>query len=77
VLCSCYPWAVLGLPPVWYKSFAYRSRTVKEPRRVLQMVTAKGLADAAALSRTREAWNRAVERTPHGTPIELGTEDFS
>ena len=34
-LCSCYPWAVLGLPPVWYKSFAYRSRTVKEPRRVL------------------------------------------
>ncbi len=34
-LCSCYPWAVLGMPPVWYKSFAYRSRTVKEPRRVL------------------------------------------
>jgi nitrile hydratase len=34
-LCSCYPWDVLGLPPVWYKSFAYRSRTVKEPRRVL------------------------------------------
>jgi nitrile hydratase len=34
-LCSCYPWAVLGLPPAWYKSFAYRSRTVKEPRRVL------------------------------------------
>lgn len=34
-LCSCYPWAVLGLPPVWYKSFAYRSRTVKEPRSVL------------------------------------------
>ncbi len=34
-LCSCYPWAVLGLPPVWYKSFDYRSRTVKEPRRVL------------------------------------------
>jgi len=34
-LCSCYPWDVLGLPPVWYKSFAYRSRTVKEPRSVL------------------------------------------
>lgn len=34
-LCSCYPWDVLGLPPVWYKSFAYRSRTVKEPRAVL------------------------------------------
>ena len=41
-----------------------------------QMVTAKGLADAAALSHTRDAWNRAAERTPHGTPIELGTEDF-
>jgi nitrile hydratase subunit alpha len=35
-LCSCYPWDVLGLPPVWYKSFAYRSRAVKEPRAVLQ-----------------------------------------
>jgi nitrile hydratase subunit alpha len=34
-LCSCYPWDVLGLPPVWYKSDAYRSRTVKEPRAVL------------------------------------------
>jgi nitrile hydratase len=34
-LCSCYPWAVLGLPPSWYKSFAYRSRAVREPRVVL------------------------------------------
>jgi nitrile hydratase len=34
-LCSCYPWDVLGLPPTWYKSFAYRSRTVKQPRTVL------------------------------------------
>ncbi|MBI5129709.1 MAG: nitrile hydratase subunit alpha [Rhodopseudomonas palustris] len=34
-LCSCYPWSVLGLPPVWYKSAPYRSRTVKEPRAVL------------------------------------------
>ena len=34
-LCSCYPTDVLGLPPMWYKSFAYRSRTVKEPRAVL------------------------------------------
>jgi nitrile hydratase subunit alpha len=34
-LCSCYPSDVLGLPPMWYKSFAYRSRTVKEPRKVL------------------------------------------
>lgn len=34
-LCSCYPWPVLGLPPSWYKSFAYRSRVVREPRAVL------------------------------------------
>jgi nitrile hydratase subunit alpha len=34
-LCSCYPWPVLGLPPTWYKSDAYRSRVVAEPRRVL------------------------------------------
>ena len=34
-LCSCYPWSVLGLPPVWYKSPAYRSRAVIDPRSVL------------------------------------------
>jgi nitrile hydratase subunit alpha len=34
-LCSCYPWPVLGLPPVWYKSPPYRSRAVSEPRAVL------------------------------------------
>ena len=34
-LCSCYPWAVLGLPPVWYKSAPYRSRTVIDPKGVL------------------------------------------
>jgi nitrile hydratase len=35
-LCSCYPWPVLGLPPTWYKSAAYRSRAVIEPRAVLR-----------------------------------------
>lgn len=35
-LCSCYPWPVLGLPPVWYKSSAYRSRAVIDPRGVLK-----------------------------------------
>ncbi|AUQ59174.1 nitrile hydratase subunit alpha [Phaeobacter inhibens] len=34
-LCSCYPWPLLGIPPGWYKSDAYRSRAVREPRRVL------------------------------------------
>ena len=35
-LCSCYPWSVLGLPPVWYKSAPYRSRAVSDPRGVLK-----------------------------------------
>ncbi len=35
-LCSCYPWPVLGLPPAWYKSPAYRARAVKDPRGVLR-----------------------------------------
>lgn len=35
-LCSCYPWALLGLPPVWYKSAPFRSRVVREPRSVLR-----------------------------------------
>jgi len=35
-LCSCYPWSVLGLPPVWYKSGPYRSRAVMDPRGVLR-----------------------------------------
>jgi nitrile hydratase len=35
-LCSCYPWPVLGLPPMWYKSAPYRSRVVRDPRGVLE-----------------------------------------
>jgi nitrile hydratase len=35
-LCSCYPWPVLGLPPTWYKSPAYRARAVREPRELLR-----------------------------------------
>jgi nitrile hydratase accessory protein len=42
-----------------------------------RIVAAKGLADAQALARTRDAWQRACERTPHGTPIELRPSDFS
>ena len=34
-LCSCYPWPLLGIPPGWYKSDAYRARAVREPRAVL------------------------------------------
>lgn len=41
-----------------------------------RIVADKGLADAFMLARTRNAWKRACERTPHGTPIELRPEDF-
>jgi nitrile hydratase accessory protein len=41
-----------------------------------RIVAAKGLADPHALARTRDAWQRACERTPHGTPIELRPGDF-
>ncbi len=41
-----------------------------------RMVTAKGVADAGLLARTRDAWQRACARTPHGTPIELCPDDF-
>jgi nitrile hydratase len=46
-LCSCYPWAVLGLPPVWYKSAPYRSRMVSEPRAVLEEFGLRLPADIA------------------------------
>src|SRR5947208_15581708 len=41
-LCSCYPWAVLGLPPVWYKSAPYRARAVIDPRGVLKQPGVEG-----------------------------------
>jgi nitrile hydratase accessory protein len=41
-----------------------------------RIVAAKGLADAPLLARTRDAWEHACARTPHGTPIELSAEDF-
>jgi nitrile hydratase accessory protein len=42
-----------------------------------RLVSAKGLADPQILERTQEAWRRACERTPHGTPIELTPHDYS
>ena len=41
-----------------------------------RIVAEKGLSDAKTLTRTRDAWERACERTPHGTPIELRPDDF-
>ena len=55
-LCSCYPWAVLGLPPTWYKLPAYRSRAVSEPRQVLREF---GLEIAA--DRDIRVWDSSAE----------------
>jgi len=44
-LCSCYPWSVLGLPPVWYKSAPYRARAVIDPRGVLKELGEEAPAD--------------------------------
>jgi nitrile hydratase len=55
-LCSCYPWPVLGLPPTWYKSAAYRSRIVREPRVVL----AEFGLDLPATMRVR-VWDSTAE----------------
>jgi nitrile hydratase len=44
-LCSCYPWPVLGLPPVWYKSAPYRSRAVIDPRGILREFGTEVAAD--------------------------------
>jgi nitrile hydratase subunit alpha len=55
-LCSCYPWAVLGLPPVWYKSAPYRSRAVIDPRGVIAEF---GLALPAG--KTVRVWDSTAE----------------
>lgn len=55
-LCSCYPWTILGLPPAWYKSSAYRSRLVREPRRVLSEM-GLSLADTVTL----QVWDSVSE----------------
>ncbi len=46
-LCSCYPWQTMGLPPVWFKSAAYRSRAVSHPRDVLAEFGVQVPADTA------------------------------
>jgi nitrile hydratase len=56
-LCSCYPWAVLGLPPTWYKSPGYRSRVVKEPRALLAEEFDTDLPDEVSV----EVWDSNSE----------------
>jgi nitrile hydratase len=56
-LCSCYPWPVLGLPPTWYKSPAYRSRIVKRPRRTLREAFDLDLEETVEI----EVWDSSSE----------------
>jgi nitrile hydratase len=68
-LCSCYPWPVLGLPPVWYKSAPYRSRAVNDPRGVLADFGTE-LADDVEIrvwDSTAEMRYLVLPRRPDGT----------
>lgn len=72
-LCSCYPWPVLGLPPNWYKALPYRSRVVREPRKVL----AEFGADVPADKEVR-VWDSSAEIRYWVLPQRpAGTEDYS
>jgi len=68
-LCSCYPWAVLGLPPVWYKSPPYRSRAVIDPRGVLAEfgVTLPHDVEVRVWDSTAEIRYLVVPERPAGT----------
>ncbi len=68
-LCSCYPWPVLGLPPVWYKSAPYRSRAVKDPRGVLKDfgVTLPGDVQIRVWDSTAEIRYLVLPQRPAGT----------
>ena len=68
-LCSCYPWSVLGLPPAWYKSHAYRSRLVLEPRSVLREfdVHLPDETEVCVWDSTAEVRYLVVPRRPTGT----------
>ena len=68
-LCSCYPWAVLGLPPLWYKSAPYRSRAVAEPRSVLGEVGVElsPETEIRVWDSTAELRYLVIPRRPDGT----------
>ncbi|MBO0717195.1 MAG: nitrile hydratase subunit alpha [Rhizobiales bacterium] len=72
-LCSCYPWEVLGLPPVWYKSAPYRSRAVNDPRGVLADFGVTLPADTAI-----RVWDSTAETRFIVLPMRpKGTESWS
>jgi nitrile hydratase len=72
-LCSCYPWMILGLPPTWYKSAPYRSRTVIEPRAVLREMGLEIEDDVAV-----RVWDSSAEIRYMVLPMRpAGTESWS
>src|SRR5437868_5352950 len=72
-LCSCYPWDVLGLPPVWYKSAPYRSRAVNDPRGVLADFGVALAADTAI-----RVWDSTAETRFIVLPMRpAGTEGWN
>ena len=72
-LCSCYPWPVLGLPPVWYKSMPYRSRAVIDPRGVLKEFDVT-LPEGTAV----QVWDSTAEVRYIVIPMRpKGTENFT
>ena len=72
-LCSCYPWPVLGLPPVWYKSAPYRSKAVRDPRGVLSDFGVTLPADVSI-----KVWDSTAEIRYLVIPCRPGgTEDWS
>jgi nitrile hydratase len=77
-LCSCYPWAVLGLPPAWYKSAQYRSRAVRDPRDVLTEfgVTLPPDTDIRVWDSTAEVRYLVVPIRPEGSE-DLGEEELA
>ena len=73
-LCSCYPWPVLGLPPNWYKEPAYRSRIVKEPRKVLREDFGYELSDSVEV----RVWDSSSEMRYWVLPVRpAGTDSLS
>lgn len=72
-LCSCYPWSVLGLPPVWYKSAPYRARAVRDPRGLLREFGVDIAEDAAV-----RVWDSNADLRYMVLPMRPeGTEDLS
>ena len=75
-LCSCYPWPLLGIPPTWYKSDAYRARAVREPRKVLAEfgVTLPSDMSVRVWDSTAETRYLVLPQRPKGTD---GMDEFT